>query len=110
MGETDRETKSCSDWGVMLSTSLIQFSVDGQGCVPSLLFDLRPNYGRDYEGNGDLLQKYLCTHCCVQCPRPCSRPLWETPGPSKASLAQSLVGTLFLSPGSRCVQGFVCAF
>ena len=26
----------------MLSKSLIQFSVDGQGCVPSLLFDLRP--------------------------------------------------------------------
>ena len=29
----------------MLSKSLIQFSVDGWGCVPSLLFDLRPNYG-----------------------------------------------------------------
>ena len=26
----------------MLSTSLIQFSVDGWGCIPSLLFDLRP--------------------------------------------------------------------
>ena len=30
--------------GAMLSKSLIQFSVDGRGCVPSLLFDLRPNY------------------------------------------------------------------
>ena len=30
--------------GAMLSKSLIQFSVDGQGCVPSLLFELRPNY------------------------------------------------------------------
>ena len=29
----------------MLSKSLIQFSVDWWGCVPSLLFDLRPNYG-----------------------------------------------------------------
>ena len=30
----------------MLSKSLIiQFSVDGQGCVPFLLLDLRPNYG-----------------------------------------------------------------
>ena len=29
----------------MLSKSLIQFSVDGQGCVPSLLFDLRPEKG-----------------------------------------------------------------
>ena len=28
----------------ILSKSLIRFSVDGRGCVPSLLFDLRPNY------------------------------------------------------------------
>ena len=28
--------------GAKLSKSLIQFSVDGQGCVPSLLFGLRP--------------------------------------------------------------------
>ena len=41
------------------SKSLIQFSVDGPGCVPSLLFDLRPNYGRGNEDNGDLLQKDL---------------------------------------------------
>ena len=31
--------------GTILSKSLIQFSVDGRGCVPSLLFDLRPYYG-----------------------------------------------------------------
>ena len=42
--------------GTMLSKCLIQFSVDGQGCVPSLLFDLRPNYAGGIEGNGDLLQ------------------------------------------------------
>ena len=29
----------------MLNKSLVQFSVDGWGCVPSLLFDLGPNYG-----------------------------------------------------------------
>ena len=38
-----------NDWGkrgrAMLSKTLIQFSIDGWGCVPSLLFDLRPNYG-----------------------------------------------------------------
>ena len=28
----------------MLHKSVIQFSVDGWGCVPSLLFDLGPNY------------------------------------------------------------------
>ena len=36
----------------MLSKSLIQFSVDVWGCVPSLLFDLRPNYDGGNEENG----------------------------------------------------------
>ena len=35
----------------MLSKSLIQFSVDESVCVPSLLFDLRPNYGGGNEDN-----------------------------------------------------------
>ena len=56
--------------GAMLSKSLIQFSVDGWGCVPSLLFYLRQNYGGGNEHNGDLLQKVPCTHCCTQCPQP----------------------------------------
>ena len=60
--------------GAMLSKSLIQFAIDGQGCDPSLLFDLRPNYGGGNEDTGDLLQKVQCTHCHTQCPRPCSRP------------------------------------
>ena len=59
----------------MFSKSLIQFSVDGWGCVPSLLLDLRSNYSGGNEDNGDLLQKVPCTHCCIQCPQPCSRPL-----------------------------------
>ena len=58
----------------MLSKSLIQFSVDGRGCVPSLLFDLRPNSGGGNEDNGDLLQKIPCTHCYTRYPQPCSRP------------------------------------
>ena len=67
--------------GAMPSKSLMQFSVDARGCVPSLLFDLRPNYGGGNEDNGDLLQKVQkvpCTHCCTQCPQPWSRPLWPT--------------------------------
>jgi len=48
----------------MLCKSLIQSSVDGQGCVPSLLFDLKPNYGGSNEYNG----------CHTQFPQPCSRP------------------------------------
>ena len=58
----------------MLSKSLIQFSVDGWVCIPSLLFDLRPKYGGGNEDNGDLLQKVPCTHCHTQCPRSCIRP------------------------------------
>ena len=58
----------------MLSKSLKQFSVDGQGCVPSLLFNMRPNSSEGNKDNGDLLQKVLCTHCCTHYPRPCSMP------------------------------------
>ena len=36
-------------------------------------------------------------------------PLLETPGHSWASLGQSLVWSLLLSPRSWCAQGFVCA-
>ena len=36
-------------------------------------------------------------------------PLPDTPGHSQASLGQSLVGSLLLSHGSWCTQGFVCA-
>ena len=90
----------------MFSKSLIQFSVDGQGCVPSLLLDLRPNHGGGNEGNGDLLQK---VPCCTQCPQPCSRALPETPRHSWACLGQSVLGSLLLSPGSCCAQGSVCA-
>ena len=35
-------------------------------------------------------------------------PLPETPGHLQGSLGQSLMGSLLLSPGSWCVQGFVC--
>ena len=99
----------------MLSKSLIQLSGDGQGCVPSLLFDLRPAYGGGNEDNGDLLQKVPCIHCRTQCPDPGAghlqpTPLPETPGHSQISLDQSLAGSLLLSPGSRCTQAFVCAF
>ena len=56
----------------MPSKCLIQFSVDGWGCIPSLLFGLRPNFSGV---NGDLLKRDLCQHCCIQCPWPHSRPL-----------------------------------
>ena len=95
------ETGSYSDWWGILSKSLIQFSVDGQGYVPSL-FDLMPNYGGGNEDNGSLLQKVPCT---FSAPNPVAghrqpMPLPETPRHSQASLSRSLVGSLLLSPGS----------
>ena len=41
----------------MLSKLLIQFSVEGLGCVPSLLFDLSPDSGGGNEDNPDLFKK-----------------------------------------------------
>ena len=98
----------------MLRKSLIKFSVDGQGCVPSLLFGLRPNYtGVTVVIANSFKRTNACTIVfsapdptaghCIHMPPP------ETPGHSQASLAQSLVGTLLLSPGYWCTQGFVCA-
>ena len=81
-------------------------------------FGLRPDYGRGSGGNGGLLQKDLCQHVMV--PRAvvvialdpaaghCQpTPLLETPGHSQACLAQSLVGSFLLSPGSWYAQTFV---
>ena len=44
-----------------ISKSLIQFSVDA--CVPSLLFGLRPDYGRGYKKIGRLCYFGLQNHC-----------------------------------------------
>ena len=45
--------------GAMLSKTLIQFSTDERGCIPSLLFDLRPNYGG---GNEDKATSFKRSH------------------------------------------------
>ena len=88
----------------MLSKSLIQFSVDGWGCVPSLLFDLRPNYGGGNEDNGASFSRPHAPTAAL------SAPTLQQPLPTHtstreswtltASLGQSLVGSLLLSPGS----------
>ena len=61
-GLTVGETWSCPMDGAMLSKSLLQFSVEGWGCVPSLLFDLLPYYGLSNDENGNLLQNVQCVH------------------------------------------------
>ena len=63
----------------MLSKSLIQFSADEWGYIPSLYFGL--NYDRGNGSNGDLLQKDLCQRALqlpgllYLVPWPRSRPL-----------------------------------
>ena len=101
--------RSCSDgWG-HVQQILIQFSVDGLDCVPSLLFDSRPNYGGSNEDNGNFLQKsHLCTGALSD-PDPVVGHWHTSVGDSwtpQASLDQSLVESLLLSPGSWCPQGF----
>ena len=95
----------------MLSKSLIQLSVDGQGSVPSLLFDLKPNYGGGNENSGDLLQRFCACTFTLNAPNPAAghhqpTPLPKTPGHSQASLSQSLVGSLLRSSGTWCTQCF----
>ena len=85
----------------VLSKSLIQFSVDGRGCVPSVLFDLRPNCGGGNEDNGDLFKRSHTHTATLSAPHSAGHrqpmPSPETPGHSQASLGQSLVGSLLLS-------------
>ena len=58
-------------------------------------------------------RSHVCTGA-LRAPNPATghrqpMPLPETPGLSQASLGQSLVRSLLLSPGSWYIQGFVCA-
>ena len=95
----------------MLSKCLIQFSVEVLA-LSSLLFDLRPNYGGGDEDKGDLLQNVPCT-ATLSAPNPATCHRWHMPPPenaghSQASLVQSLVGSLLLSPRFWCTQVSIC--
>ena len=77
----------------MLSKSLIQFSVDGQGCVPSLLF----TWGQTMvEVMKIMVTSFKRSHACtatLSAPKPAAghpqpMPLPETPVHSWASLGQ----------------------
>ena len=63
-----------------------------------------------------MVTSFQRSHACtatLSAPNPAAghcqpKPLLETAGHSWASLGQSLLGSLFLSPGPWCAQGFVC--
>ena len=66
------------------------------------------------EGNGELFQRSHACAVTLTAPNPAAghhlpTPLLETLGHSQASLDQSFVGSLLLSPGSWFAQSFVCA-
>ena len=61
------------------------------------------SFKRSHDGTATLSPPDPAAGHCRPTPPP------ETPGHSRASLGQSLVGSLLLSPGSWCAQGFVCA-
>ena len=99
----------------MLSKSLLQFSVDEQGCVPSLLFPMTKlcivgvmmvmatSFKRAYAKTVVFSAPDPAAGHCQPTPLP------GTLGHSQESLAESLVGSQLLSPGSGCEQSFVCA-
>ena len=98
----------------MLSKSPIQFSVDGWGCVPSLLFTWGQTMVEAMKTMATSFKRSDEPYATPSAPNPAAchcRPtaLPETSGHSGASLGQSLVGSLFLSPGSWCAQVSVCA-
>ena len=97
----------------MLSKPLIQFSVNGWGCVPSLLFTwgqtmvevmkiMVTSFKRSHARTAALIANPAAGHRQPT-------PLLESPGHSWASLGQPLVESLLLSSGSWCTQGSVCA-
>ena len=68
------ETGSCSDGHAVLSKCLIQFSVDGWGCIPSLLFTWTQTVVEVMKIMVTSFRRpHACTPC-IQCPQPCSRP------------------------------------
>ena len=63
----------------MLSKSLIQFSVDGRGHVPSLLFDLKPNYGGGNENNSTSFRRSHACTAALSAPNPAAGHCQPTP-------------------------------
>ena len=98
----------------MLRKFLIQFSVEGWGCVPSLLFTWAQTM---VEVMNIMRTSFKRSHACtatLSVPDPATghrrpKPLTETLGHSQTSLGKSLVGSLLLSPESWCIQGSICA-
>ena len=83
----------------------------GAGSLPAIY--LGPNYGGGNKDNGTSFKiSNTCTATLSALnPAPGHHqpvPPLETPGHSQATLGQSLVGSLLLSPGSQCIRFSLC--
>ena len=92
----------------------IQFSVDWQGYVPSVLFTWGQTMTEVMKIMASSFKRSHAHTVTLNAPNSAAghrqpTPLPETPGHSQASLGQSLVVSLLVSSGSWCTQGFVCA-
>ena len=81
--------EDCFGGQAILSKTLIQFSADGWGYVPSLYFGLRPNYSRVMATSSKRTVTVSVTEPVAGHCQP--TPLPATPENSRANLAQSLV-------------------
>ena len=99
--------------GAMFNKSLVQFSIDGWSCVPSLLFTWGQTMVEVTKTMATSFKRSPAFTAALSAPRPAAghhqpTPLLETPGHSQASLGQPFVGSLLLSPGSRCTIFCLC--
>ena len=100
--------------GAILSKSLIQLSIDGRGCVFSLLFDWGQTMVEVVKIMATSFKRSCACTAPFSAPNPTAghcwpMPLSESPGHSRASLGQFLVGLLLHSPESWWAQVSVCA-
>ena len=96
----------------MFSKSLIQFAIDGWGCVPSLIFTPGQTMVKAMKIMVTSFKRCRGCAATLSTPDPAANhhqptPPLETPGHLQASLGQSPVGSLLLSPGFWCTHGFV---
>ena len=97
-----------------LSKSLIQFSVDGWHCVPSLLFTRGQIMVEVMKITATSFKRSHACTATLSAPNSGEGYHWPTPpleipGHSQESLGHCLVGSLLLSPGAWCIQGSICA-
>ena len=97
----------------MFSKSLIQFAIDGWGCVPSLIFTPGQTMVKAMKIMVTSFKRCRGCAATLSTPDPAANhhqptPPLETPGHSRASLGQSPVGSLLLSPGFWCTGFCLC--